>query len=87
MVARHEIPGKRADMIRPVGNGVIRSATPVHRPRRNNTPANQSYRFPIGRLVDPMFPGILCLATIILSLRDRLGFPKVDAHKQRRAGW
>jgi hypothetical protein len=31
MVARHEMPGKRADMFRPVGNGVIRSATPAGR--------------------------------------------------------
>jgi hypothetical protein len=33
MVARHEMPGKSTDTIRPVGNGVIRGTGVVHRPR------------------------------------------------------
>ena len=33
MVARHEMPGKSTDTIRPVGNGVIRGTGVMHRPR------------------------------------------------------
>jgi hypothetical protein len=44
MVARHEMPGKRLDTIRPVGNGLIRCARPC--PPSNVTRArrDRSYR-------------------------------------------
>ena len=48
-VARHEMPGKMPNMIRPVGNGMIRSAALFHHTR--NDPA---YRpiipYPLGRV-------------------------------------
>jgi hypothetical protein len=34
MVARHEIPGKGADTIRPVGNGMMWDPKLVHRTKR-----------------------------------------------------
>ncbi len=51
MVARHEMPGKRGNMIRPVGNGVIRSATSVRGQRQNKYPYQPIIPFPTGRLL------------------------------------
>jgi len=65
MVARHEMPGKGPDMIRPVGNGVIGGAM-LCSPSKTIAPlANRSYRALTGRASGCHVPGISCLATII----------------------
>jgi hypothetical protein len=55
MVARHEMPGKGSDMIRPVGNGVVRGATfcPLS---LTIAPARQPIiPYPTGRVLDGAF--------------------------------
>jgi hypothetical protein len=55
MVARHEMPGKGLDMIRPVGNGVIRSAA-LWSPSETITRAGQPIiPYPTGRLLRGTF--------------------------------
>jgi hypothetical protein len=69
-VARHEVPGTCADMIRPGGNGLSRGAElcltskTIRRPNRPIRP------YPTGRNSRYRIPGISCLATFIRSLRD-----------------
>ena len=69
MVARHEMPGKGADTIRPVGNGMMWDPKLVH--RKNDTKSSKpSHRSLRDGLWLRRVPGISCQATIILSLRD-----------------
>jgi hypothetical protein len=55
MVARHEMPAKRADMIRPVGNGMIRRFRPhpshktIERPVQPNHTVPYGTGFPVAR--------------------------------------
>jgi hypothetical protein len=71
MVARHEMPGKRSDMIRPVGNGVICGAM-LCPPCETIAPARQPIiPYPSGRASAWHIPGISYLATIIWSRRDK----------------
>jgi hypothetical protein len=59
MVARHEMPGKRGNMPRPVGNGMIAAPEPVHRPKTCDAFGRRSYR-PYGTgLLRTRFRGIL----------------------------
>ena len=71
-VARHEMPGKWPKMTRPVGNGVIRGAR-FYSPSKTN-PDTLADQYHIRRggdgFLDGAFPGISCLATIMLSLWD-----------------
>jgi len=49
MVAKHEMPGKYADMIRPVGNGVIGGARVYPRSRTIGHPRQPIIPYPTGR--------------------------------------
>jgi hypothetical protein len=67
MVAWHETPGNWLDAVRPLGNGLALSII-----RDKGAPCpNRSYCTLRDGLLDARFPGILCQATIILSLRDK----------------
>jgi hypothetical protein len=48
MVARHEMPGKQAETIRPVGNGVIRSAWPYPSSETLRRPFPPDHTVPYG---------------------------------------
>jgi hypothetical protein len=48
MVARYEMPGKRADMIRPVGNGVIRDGASWPSHKTIERPAQVDHTVPYG---------------------------------------
>jgi hypothetical protein len=79
MVARHEMPGKCPNMIRPVGNGVILGPLVSFRSRhRDNT--DRSYRTLRDGSLGAAFPGIPCQATFISSFQDKyapLPFPNI----------
>jgi hypothetical protein len=62
-VARHDVPGKSTEMIRPVGNGVSWAA-------RFTRQVRPIIPCPPGRARWYPIPGTSCLATIIQSLRD-----------------
>jgi hypothetical protein len=64
-VARHEMPGKLAKMIRPTGNGGSEAPDFDHRRRPSNPLANRLYRTLRDEFLDGTFPGISCLATFI----------------------
>jgi general secretion pathway protein K len=68
-VATHEMPGQCADMIRPVGYGVIRGAG--YGRGQSDTPTHQSYRTQRDGIRRATGPGISCQATFIPSLRDK----------------
>jgi len=70
-VARHEMPGKLANMIRPEGNGMIRGIAACFTVQCN-TPSEPHHTVPYG--TDPnsdAFLAMNCQATIIQSLRDK----------------
>jgi hypothetical protein len=51
MVARHEMPGERVDMIRPVGNGMIRGGRFSPVPKRIQRPYQSIIPYPTGRIL------------------------------------
>jgi hypothetical protein len=65
-VARHEMPGKRIDPIRPVGNGGIRGFVPYLLPKIIERPRQPIIPYPPGRAPDAVssrhfMPGYLHL--------------------------
>jgi hypothetical protein len=73
MGARHEMPGKSAEMIRPVGNCMIDGRGRRFVLNGGRSVARPDHTVPRGTgLSMPLFPGISCLATIIPSLRDNI---------------
>jgi len=48
MVARHEKPGKQAETVRPVGNGVIRGARLYPSPKTLERPFQSDHTVPYG---------------------------------------
>jgi hypothetical protein len=49
MVARHEMPGKQAETVRPVGNGVIRGARPYPSSKTLERPFQPDHTVPFLR--------------------------------------
>jgi len=50
MVARHEMPGEYTDMVRPVGNGVIRDTQTLSTFQDNRTPSPTNHTVPCGTI-------------------------------------
>jgi len=48
MVARHEMPGKQAKTVRPVGNGLIRGARPYPSSKTLERPFQPDHTVPYG---------------------------------------
>jgi hypothetical protein len=71
-VARHNLPGESADRIRPVGNGLIRGTRLCSPSKTIGHPrGDSSYRTLRDGFLEAAIPGILCLATFVLSLRAK----------------
>ena len=50
MVARHEMPGKQAKKVRPVGNGVIRRAWPYASSKKMERHVQPDHTVPYGTI-------------------------------------
>jgi hypothetical protein len=94
-VARHEVPGTCADMIRPGGNGLSRgtelclTSKTIRRPNRPIIPYPSAVAIlamadKTGRNSRCRIPGISCLAIFIRSLRDSARASLIAEHSGTR---
>jgi hypothetical protein len=83
-VARHEVPGTCADMIRPGGDGLNRGTELCLTSKTFRRPNRPIIPYPTGRNSRCHIPGISCLATFIRSLRDSVHASLVDQHSGTR---
>jgi hypothetical protein len=90
-VARHEMPGKWADMIRPVGNGVIRGGglcsppKAIRHPRRPIIPypTGRASRCGVSRHFMPGYRHVVPSGQKIYELQPNLSTPSLHAQDSR----